>query len=75
MNMPNNLGYNELVALSYKLVALVLCVTVLTYSGCTVHADYRVAQALAQGADPIATRCAIYGGRDACMLAAMKANK
>ena len=47
--------------LAYKLVrlaAIVASVAIMSASGCYIHSDYRIAQTIKNGADPIRTKIA-----------------
>jgi hypothetical protein len=39
-------------------ITVTFCVMIATFGGCTMHTDYRMAQAIRAGADPIKTACA-----------------
>lgn len=57
-----------------RAVTLVLSVLILALASCTMHAQYRRAQAIEHGADPIAAACAFsFESGDACALAAARA--
>ena len=52
---------NQYWATIWKLAATAFSVVILTAGGCTAHQQYKIAELVAGGADPIKAQCAIYG--------------
>jgi hypothetical protein len=55
--------------------ALCLCTIILATAAVMMHNDYRAAQAISAGADPLATACALGGAQQVCALAAARGGK
>lgn len=45
----------------WKIVAAVVVTLILTVGGCTVNQQFKIAELVAGGADPLKAQCAIYG--------------
>jgi hypothetical protein len=73
MNQPYDMGTNTLMALLLRMGAMLIAVLILSITSCSMHADYRAAQAIEKGADPVAVACVFHSqGQASCALAAAR---
>lgn len=70
--LPPDLGENHLLAQLIRALTLIAIVITLSLASCQMHAQYRMAQALGRGADPVGAACMFTQEREACALAAAR---
>jgi hypothetical protein len=72
MNQPYDMGTNTLLALLLRVGAALVAVLILSVTTCSMHEDFRSAQALEKGADPIGVACVFSSPSSICTLAAAR---